>query len=321
MTPVASVGEDGATVAASLGPPPATAVALPSPRSRRLGDRLRRGRWALVGTAIVLVLAALAVFAPVVAPYSPTEQRLTARLKPPGFVAPDGRVHVAGTDQFGRDILSRLIYGVRIPLLVGFSAALLGALIGLLIGLPAGYFGGAVDTALSTLIEVQLSMPFILIALAVVALFGPSVTNIVLVFAVTSWATNARVARAVAISLRNSQFVEAARSLGAGDLWILARHVVVNALPPILVVASVQVAHIIIYESAFAFFGLGVPPPEPTWGNMLADARNYLHEAWWMGTFPGLCIMLVALAVNLFGDALRDILDPREVQVGRDVER
>ena len=265
----------------------------------------------------MLVLVLLAILAPQVAPYSPTAQHLSLRLKPPGFVGPDEGVRLAGTDQFGRDMLSRLIYGVRIPLIVGFASALFGAAIGLMVGLPAGYFGGSTDTFLSTLMDVQLSMPFILVALAVIALFGSSAANIILVFALTSWAVNARVARAVATSLRASQFVEAARSLGAGHLWILRRHVIVNALPPVLVVASVQVAQFIIYESAFGFFGMGVPPPAPTWGNMLADARNYLREAWWMGTFPGLCIMLVALAVNLFGDGLRDALDPREVQVGR----
>lgn len=282
-------------------------------RGRMLFGRLQRSQQAMLGGLLVLLLAVVGVFAPWVAPFSPTEQHLAFRLEPPGFVDPMGGFHLAGTDQFGRDVLSRLIYGVRTPLVVGFTSALLGAAIGLLVGLPAGYFGGRTDAVLSTAMDVQLSMPFILVALAVVALFGPSATNIIIVFALTSWAGNGRVARAAAISLKNSLFVEAARALGTGHREILLRHIVPNALPPVFVVASVQVAQFIIYESAFSFFGLGVPPPEPTWGNMIADARNYLHEAWWMGTFPGLCIMTVALAVNLFGDGLRDALDPRGI--------
>lgn len=284
-------------------------------RSRERGWHLRfwRNRRAQVSAVVLLLLAALALAALVVAPQSPTEQRLVQRLKPPLSVEDGGRAHLAGTDQFGRDVLSRLIYGVRTPLVVGFSSALLGALIGLLVGLAAGYFGGWVDTVLSTLMDIQLSLPYILLGLTVIALFGPSVAGLVLVFTLTSWASNARVARSTALSLRRIQFVEAARALGAGHVWILRRHVIANVLPATLVVGSYQVAQFIIYEAAFSFFGLGVPPPEPTWGSMVADGRNYLREAWWLGLFPGLCIVLIALSVNLFGDGLRDALDPREL--------
>lgn len=279
---------------------------------RGFRSRLARSPRARAAVATIVVLAAIGILAPLVAPYSPTAQDLADRLKPPGFVDADGGLHLIGTDQFGRDVLSRLIYGVRIPLAIGFSAALLGALVGLLVGIPAGYFRGRVDGLLSVLIDIQLSMPFILVALAIVALFGPSAVNIILVFALTGWAVIARVARAAALALRRREFVEAAQVAGAGDLWILRHHIVANTLPPVLVVASVQVAHFIIYESAFGFFGLGIHPPEPTWGNMLADAREYLRDGWWMGTFPGLAIMVVALAANVLGDAIRDALDPRE---------
>jgi peptide/nickel transport system permease protein len=271
----------------------------------------------MLGAALMGMLSAVAITAPILAPFNPTEQHLEFRLKSPGATGGGGRTHWLGTDEFGRDLFSRLVHGARIPLIVGITSALLGAIVGMLVGVPAGYLGGRPDAILSTLIDVQLSMPFILLALAVVALFGPSVTNIVLVFALTSWPTNARVARAAALSLRATQFVEAAHALGAGSARILGRHIVGNAVAPTLVLASVQVAQFIIFESAFGFFGLGVPPPAPTWGNMLASARGYLHEAWWMGTFPGIGIALAALAANLIGDASRDVLDPRDVAARR----
>ncbi len=293
----------------------ADAVETPVKRDRSLRARLTRSRQARLAVAAIGALAAVGILAPVVAPYSPTLQALADRLQPPGFVDAGGGLHLLGTDQFGRDVLSRLIYGVRIPLAVGFSASLLGAVVGLLVGIPAGYFRGRVDGLLSILIDIQLSMPFILVALAIVALFGPSALNIILVFALTGWAVIARVARAAALALRRREFVEAARVAGAGDLWIIRHHIIANTLPPVLVVASVQVAQFIIYESAFGFFGLGIRPPEPTWGNMLADAREYLRDGWWMGTFPGLAIMVVALAANVLGDAIRDALDPREASV------
>jgi peptide/nickel transport system permease protein len=220
-------------------------------------------------------------------------------------------LHLLGTDEFGRDVLSRLIYGTRTPLIVGFSSAVLGSLIGALLGLPAGYFRGRIDSVISWIIDVQLSLPFILVAFAVVALFGPTELNIILVFAMTSWGTNARVARAAAISLSAAPFVEAAKSVGATHRRIILRELLPNAVAPILVVASVQVAQFIIFEAGLGFFGLGIPPPAPTWGNMLADAQEYLQSAWWLGVFPGAAIALAALAANFVGDGLRDVLDPR----------
>ena len=276
-------------------------------------NRFFGNRACLASLLLLVGLIIAAGLAPMVAPFSPTEQNLLARLQPPGFVTDTGHMHLLGTDQFGRDVLSRLIFGMRVPLVVGIASALLGGLIGLLMGLPAGYFGKSADSAISIVIDVQLSMPFVLIALLVVVLFGSSASTIILTFALLSWPTTARVARVEALRLRSTQFVEAAKVSGASHAYILLRHILPNALTPVIVVATVQVAQFIIYESAFGFFGLGIPPPEPTWGNMLSDARNYLRSTWWMGFFPGLGITIVALAANLLGDGLRDAFDPRDV--------
>ena len=261
---------------------------------------------ALIGGGVLLALILMAISAPYLAPFSPTQQRLTSRLLPPL-----SGVHWLGTDQFGRDVLSRWLYGVRVPLVVGVVSALLGGVLGTAVGLTAGYFRGKVDTVISIIIDIQLSVPFVLLALAVVALFGPGTVKIIIVFALTNWAMVARVARASALKYRRAPFVEAAILAGATDRWILLRHVFVNAIPPVMVVVSVLAAQNAIYESAFAFFGLGVPPPAPSWGNMLADAKDYFYTAWWLGLFPGIGIMFVAVGMNLIGDFLRDAIDPR----------
>jgi peptide/nickel transport system permease protein len=261
--------------------------------------------------ATLLALVAVALLADAIAPASPTRQNLGGRLLPPGAVARNGFTYWLGSDQFGRDLLSRLIHGVRTPLVIGFSAALIGGVVGLALGTLAGYFR-RLDPVISYVVDVMLSLPFVIIAMAVVVLFGASATNIILVFALASWPTTARVARAMTWGLVAAPFVEALRTAGASHARILLRHIVPNVLPAAVVIASVQVSQFVIYESAFGFLGLGVPPPEPTWGNILADARNHIHAAWWMGVFPGLGIALVALAANLLGDALRDLLDPHD---------
>lgn len=261
---------------------------------------------ALFGFGVLLALVLMAIFAPYLAPFSPTQQKLTSRLLPPLSAS-----HWLGTDQFGRDVLSRWLYGVRVPLMVGVVSALLGGVLGTVVGLAAGYFRGKIDTVISIIIDIQLSVPFVLLALAVVALFGPGTVKIIIVFALTNWAMVARVARASALKYRRAPFVEAAILAGATDRWILLRHVFINAIPPVMVVVSVLAAQNAIYELAFAFFGLGVPPPTPSWGNMLADGKDYFYSAWWLGLFPGIGIMLVAMAMNLIGDFLRDAIDPR----------
>lgn len=287
-----------------------TTVASARPPVRaRFGFVLRHPQ-ATVGAAAILFLSVVAILAPLLAPASPYQQNLTARLLPPGSLGRNGFVYWLGSDQFGRDVLSRIVHGVQTPLVIGFSAALMGGAIGLLLGVLAGY-ARRLDGTISYLIDVMLSIPFVITAMAIVVLFGASATNIVLVFALSSWPTTARVARALALGLRDAPFAEALATAGASHTRILLRHVIPNVLPAVVIVASVQVSQFVIYESAFGFLGLGVPPPEPTWGNMLSDARNYIRNGWWMGVFPGVCIAVTALAANLLGDGLRDFLDPR----------
>jgi len=278
---------------------------------RRVLKELVRNKAAMIGLVIVLGVAGAAVFAAWTAPRDPTVQEITKRLKPPGWRAEDGRLALLGTDHLGRDILSRLIFGARISLVIGFSAVALAGTLGTLLGLIAGYRGGRVDDFCMRLTDTMLAMPFILLALAVIAVLGPSLKNIIIVLGVTSWVSYARVVRAEVLSLRTREFISAAQALGSGSWRITFRHLLPNVLTPAIVIASLEVARMVILESALSFLGLGIPPPAPTWGGMLADGRAYLSTAWWLATFPGLCIMLTVLGINLLGDWLRDVLDPR----------
>jgi len=278
---------------------------------RRVLRELLRNKAALAGLLVLGVVAASAVLAPLVAPTDPTAQEITSRLKPPGWISPEGRFSVLGTDHLGRDILSRLIFGARISLVIGLSAVAIAGTLGTLMGLAAGYRGGRVDDLCMRLTDTMLAMPFILLALAVIAVLGPSLRNIIIVLGITSWVSYARVVRAEVLTLRTREFVAAAQVLGGGGGRIVFRHLLPNVLTPVIVIATLEVARMIILESALSFLGLGIPPPTPTWGGMLADGRAYLSTAWWLATFPGLCIMLTVLGINLLGDWLRDVLDPR----------
>jgi peptide/nickel transport system permease protein len=272
---------------------------------------LVRHRLALLGLAITLAVVGLASLANAVAPRAPVAQQIRLRLKPPGFVDPrSGQTMWLGTDHLGRDILSRVIYGSRISLLVSLPAVAISATIGLTLGLLAGYYRGWFESVVMRLVDLQLAFPFILLALSIIALLGPSLRHIIMVFAITTWPVYARTTRGSVLSLREREFVQAARSVGASDRHILWRHVVPNLLSPVLVLASFEVARMIILESALGFLGLGVQPPTPTWGNMLADGRDYIRDAWWIATFPGLAIMITAAGVNFLGDGLRDLFDP-----------
>jgi peptide/nickel transport system permease protein len=273
--------------------------------------RLARRRTALFGLLVVAVVVLTAALAPLFSPFDPLEQDISQRLREPGWQDAQGRVHPLGTDHLGRDILARIIYGARIALLVGLSAVLISGLLGMMIGLVAGYFGGRVDDFFMRLADIQLAFPFILLAIAVIGVLGPSLRNIIIVIGVSSWVVYARVVRGEVLSIREREFVQAAVALGSRDGRVLARHVLPNAFTPWLVVATLDMARVIIIESALSFLGLGVQPPTPTWGGMLADGRVYLSTAWWLATFPGLAILLTVLGINLFGDGLRDTLDPR----------
>ena len=297
---------------------PATAVAMgEAPEAERAEwltflRRLSARRTALVGLAVVVLVVITAVAAPLLSPFDPIEQDLgDLRLKAPGFRDGTGRVHPLGTDHLGRDLLARVIYGARPALMVGVAAVVISGLIGMAAGLVSGYFGGRVDDALMRLADIQLAFPFILLAIAVIGVLGPSLKTIIVVIGVSSWVVYARIVRGAVLSLREREFVQAALALGSGDGRVLVRHILPNALTPWLVVATLDMARVIVLESALSFLGLGVQPPTPTWGGMLADGRVYITTAWWLATFPGLAILVTVLGINLFGDGLRDTLDPR----------
>ena len=296
-------------MSAVVGPETGTAVAPAVPAGA--GVRRRPSFRAVFGLAVLLLMSGAAIAAPRIAPWDPGRQMLAKRLRPPAWQARGLREHPLGTDHLGRDILSRILYGGRISLGVGVSAVTLSACLGVSLGLLAGFHGGRTDALIMRVVDVFLAIPYILLAMGVVFALGPSLLNVILVMAVTRWVQFARIVRADVLSLREREFVAGARARGNRSLRLLLRHVLPNALTPIIVVATLELAFMIIYESALSFLGLGVQPPTPTWGWMLSDGRNYVATAWWLATFPGLAIMLTVLAVNLLGDWLRDTLDPR----------
>jgi peptide/nickel transport system permease protein len=273
--------------------------------------RLARRRTALFGLGVVAVVLFTAVAAPLMSAFDPIEQNIAERLKAPGTRDTSGRLHLLGTDHLGRDLLARILFGARPALMVGFAAVLISGVLGMVAGLIAGYFGGRVDDVLMRLADIQLAFPFILLAIAVIGVLGPSLPTIIAVIGVSSWVVYARVVRGTVLSLTEREFVQAALALGGGDRWVLIRHILPNAFTPWMVVATLDMARVIVIESALSFLGLGVQPPTPTWGSMLADGRVYISTAWWLATFPGLAILVTVLGINLFGDGLRDTLDPR----------
>ena len=273
--------------------------------------RLVRRRTALFGMLVMLGVLLAALLAPLVSPFDPLEQDIGQRLREPGWQDAQGHLHPLGTDHLGRDILSRIVFGSRIALMVGLAAVAISGLLGMFIGLIAGYFGGRVDDFLMRLADIQLAFPFILLAIAVIGVLGPSLRNIIVVIGVSSWVVYARVVRGEVLSIREREYVQAAIALGSQHWRVLRHHVLPNTFTPWLVVATLDMARVIVIESALSFLGLGVQPPTPTWGGMLADGRVYLSTAWWLATFPGLAILITVLGINLFGDGLRDTLDPR----------
>ena len=265
---------------------------------------------AAIGALILVAFVVMAVFAPQLAPFDPTAPNLRARLAPPAW-AGGLEQHVLGTDHLGRDILSRLIYGSRIALLVGVAGVTLQALLGITLGTLAGYFGGRLDIGISRLIDTLIAIPNTILYLTVLGVFGPSLVGLVLVIGFIGWTTFARVVRAETLAVRNREFVEAARALGQRTPIVLLRHVLPSIMAPIIVVATLNVATVIILEAALSFLGFGVQPPTVTWGRMLADGRNYVATSWWLATFPGLTITVLCLSLIFLGDRLRDVLDPR----------
>jgi peptide/nickel transport system permease protein len=242
--------------------------------------------------------------------YDPAAGEPAERLRPPAWQAAGGSAHPLGTDQLGRDVYTRLVHGARISLVVGLGTVLISVLLGAGLGLVAGHLEGRVGTGLMRIADVQLAFPFLLLALAVVAAVGAGLLNVILVLGIAGWAVFARVVRAQVLSIKQREFVEASRAMGAGQLRIVLRHTVPNVITPVIVLATATVANNIVVEASLTFLGLGVQPTIPSWGSMMADARDYLAVAWWMGIFPGVALMLTVLAINLLGDWLRDYLDP-----------
>ncbi len=280
-------------------------------RRLRLARYTQRYGKLIFGAALVLAVIAMAVLAPVLSRHDPNRVSLMGRLTPPAWQAEGNLKNLLGTDQLGRDLLTRVMYGARISLAVGVISVLTSGLLGTFLGLSAGYSGGRLDSLIMRFTDIQMALPFILLALLVVALLGPSLMNVIIVFTVTAWYVYARVARASALSTRENQYVEAASALGASDLRILWRHILPFLISPLVVTASFEAARIITTEAALGFLGLGVPPPNASWGNMVSDGREYIQDAWWISTFPGLALLVTVLGINILGDALRDILDPR----------
>jgi len=273
----------------------------------------RRLRFLAVGGAVVLLAIACAVLAPVLSPHDPYAQAVGVRLLPPVWEPGGSWTHPLGTDPLGRDLLSRIIYGARISISAGALAVAVSMVLGVLMGLLAGYYRGTIDTVISSLVDVILAFPFLLLALAAVAVVGPGFGNMVIVLGVTGWPIYTRVVRAETLKYRERDFVQAARALGLGSGRIIRVHVLPNLLNAIIVMASLEVARMIILESFLSFLGLGIQPPIPSWGGMLGEGRVYMLTHWWLAAFPGVAIFLTTLGINLFGDGLRDVLDPHRV--------
>jgi peptide/nickel transport system permease protein len=275
--------------------------------------RLRRDKVAVGSVAVIVGIALLAILAPLIAHatgHGPNDPDYIHGLSPDGIPLGPNRHYLLGTDDLGRDILVRIAYGARISLLVGVVATAAAIAIGIVIGLSAGYFGGIVDTILSRFMDVVLSLPFLILAIALVSISGPSLWISIGVIAFFSWATVGRVVRGQTLSLKEREFVEAARSLGAGELRVMFGEILPNLLAPVIVYATLLIPAAIVFESTLSFLGLGIVAPTASWGNMLSESLNYFQVAWWFVVFPGAALLLTTLAFNLLGDSVRDALDP-----------
>jgi peptide/nickel transport system permease protein len=312
---------------------------------RRAWRMLRRGRLGLVGLIILTIITLAAIFAPFVTRHDPKVGDLTVNRRCPAFTTcpvlggggntgqaqpstiggftlpgagattsapPKGSLeYPLGTDANGRDVFTRIVYAARISLIVGVAAVLLGGLVGVVAGLVCGFYGGVVDAVIMRLADIQLAFPFILLAIAIVAVLGGSLLNVILVLGIGSWVPYARLVRGQVLSAKQQEYIIAARTIGARDPVILFRHLLPNVITPAIVIATFGIAAAIIGEATLSFLGVGIQPPEPTWGNMLADGRAYVASAWWLATFPGIAILITVLSINMIGDWVRDVLDPR----------
>jgi peptide/nickel transport system permease protein len=276
--------------------------------------KLRNMKFGSVFTWLSLVLLLIfllfAIFGPLLAAHDPNAQNLTSRLKPPVWLSGSVHGYMLGTDHLGRDIFSRILYGSRVSILVGVLAVCVSGILGTIIGLLSGFYN-MMDQIMMRIADIQLAFPTILLALAIVAVLGGGMSNLILVLGITGWVPYARVVRSQVLSIQSNDFIVAAQTIGASDFRILFRHILPNIYAPIITIATFQVASAIIAESSLSFLGLGVPVNVPSWGNMLSQGQLYMSSAWWISVFPGICIMLIVLSINILGDALRDYLDPK----------
>lgn len=277
----------------------------PTPEWRRVLRRILRSAPTVIGLSMVALFIIAAVLAPVLATHDPLKQNLREALLPPS------PAHLMGTDEFGRDIFSRILYGSRISLQVGLVSVGMAGTIGVTLGMLAGFFGGIVDSLISRLIEFKLAFPGILMALAIVAALGPGLTNVMVAVGISGIAGYVRVARASTLSLKTTDYVVASQALGAHTARTLLRHILPGVLPSVIVLATLGIASAILAAASLSFLGLGAQPPTPEWGAMLAAGRKFLRQAWWVATFPGGAIMFLVLGINLLGDGLREVMDPR----------
>lgn len=272
--------------------------------------RRRRVPWSIVAACgFVAALAVLAAAAPYLA-QNPVRGSLQARLEAPTFQGADGRAHPLGTDHLGRDVLSRIMYGTRVSLTVGFTAVAIGGLVGGALGLVVGFYGGWVDEVIMTVADAQLAFPFILLAIGIIAVLGPSFRNLIIVVGLSGWVTYTRVLRSQVLSLRRREFVDAIIALGGSVPRIIVRHILPNVASTFMVIATLELARAIVLEATLSFLGLGIQPPTPSWGGMIQEGRDYLDSAWWISVSPGVVLMLTSLVVSRTGDWLRDVLDP-----------
>jgi peptide/nickel transport system permease protein len=301
---------------------PAQAVVELRPDARQEAGVRRRGRpWAvrsllrnqgaIAGLVVLAIVVLAALFSSLIVPHDPTLRDISQRLEPP-MTEIDGKLFVLGTDAVGRDILSRIIYGTRITLIVGLAAVGLAGLVGLVLGLLAGYAGGWPDTVIMRLADIQLAVPFMVLAIAVAGVLGSSLRNTIIVLGITGWVTYGRLVRGETLSVRENEYILSARAIGAGGSRIISRHILPNVRASMIVAATLMVARMLLAEASLSFLGLGIPPATPTWGVMISEGREYIATSWWVSAFPGIAILITVMSVNLVGDWLRDALDPRQ---------
>ncbi|CAM5217553.1 Peptide/nickel transport system permease protein OS=Ureibacillus acetophenoni OX=614649 GN=SAMN05877842_11569 PE=3 SV=1 [Ureibacillus acetophenoni] len=272
---------------------------------------LLKSKTGFAGFLIVIIVVLVAIFAPLLAPYDPALINPTKMLKPPFWIEGSDPAHLLGTDNLGRDILSRIIYGSQVSLLVGISAVVLAGIIGIVVGLVSGFYGRWVDMILMRLVDSFLAIPNILFALVFLAIFGPSVPTLIVVIGVTNWVAYARIVRGETLSIKEREFVKAARTIGVKNSIIMVRHILPNVMSSFIVISTLSVASTILLEASLSFLGLGIQPPTISWGGILSDGRDYLATSWWLATLPGVAITITVLGIIFLGDWLRDLLDPR----------